>query len=86
MIWLFLLLLVGFLGVILYRAYQFNPKPQPDGDGGEVEFDRDAAVYALQTLVQFKTVSNVDHSLEDDGEFSKLFPRRRHSDHPWFRS
>ena len=72
MIWLFLLLLVGFLGVILYRAYQFNPKPQPECDDDAVDFDRDAAVYALQTLVQFKTVSNVDHSLEDDEEFAKL--------------
>ena len=58
--------------MILYRAYQFNPKPQPDPNGEEVEFDRDAAVTALQTLVRFKTVSNVDHALEDDGEFAKL--------------
>ena len=72
MLWLFLLLILGFLGVILYRAYRFDPKPQPEADGEEVTVDRDAAIYALQTLVQFKTVSNVDHSLEDDAEFSKL--------------
>ena len=72
MFWFVLLLILGFLAVILYRAYQFNPKPQPDPNGEEVEFDRDAAVSALQTLVRFKTVSNVDHALEDDGEFAKL--------------
>ena len=72
MFWFVLFLLLAFLAVILYRAYRFNPKPQPDPNGEEVAFDKDAAVSALQTLVRFKTVSNVDHSLEDDGEFSKL--------------
>ena len=72
MFWFVLLAVIAFLAVILYRAYQFNPKPQPDPNGEEVNFDKDAAVSALQTLVQFKTVSNVDHSLEDDAEFSKL--------------
>ena len=72
MIWFVLLLILGFLAVILYRAYQFNPKPQPDPNGEDVTFDKDAAVSALQTLVRFKTVSNVDHTLEDDGEFAKL--------------
>ena len=70
--WILLGLVIVFLAVILYRAYQFNPKPQPDANGEEVSFDRDAAVSALQTLVRFKTVSNVDHSKEDDEEFEKL--------------
>ena len=72
MFWFVLLLILAFLGVILYRAYRFDPKPQPDPKGEEVTFDKDAAVSALQTLVRFRTVSNVDRSLEDDGEFAKL--------------
>ena len=70
--WIVLGLVMVFLAVILYRAYKFEPKLQPNSDGEEVGFDRDAAISALQTLVQFKTVSNVEHSLEDDREFSKL--------------
>ena len=70
--WIIFGLLVVFLATILYRAYRFEPKPQPEADGEVVDFDRDAAVAALQTLVRCKTVSNVDRSLEDDTEFAKL--------------
>ena len=61
-----------FLAVLVVRALLFNPKPQPQIDAASVDFDKDAAVTALQKLVQCKTVSNVDPSLEDDGEFEKL--------------
>ena len=62
----------AFLAVILVRAAMFKPKPQPETSNEEVSFDEDAAISALQTLVQFKTVSNVDPALEDDAEFRKL--------------
>ena len=61
-----------FLAVLVVRALMFTPKPQPQTDASPVDFDRDAAVTALQKLVQCKTVSNVDPSLEDDAEFEKL--------------
>ena len=70
--WIILILVLAWLAVILWRAYNFNPKPQPVTSDEEVSFDRDAAVTALQTLVRFKTVSNVDPALEDDAEFRKL--------------
>ena len=71
MLWI-IMALIACLAVIIYRAYHFHPKPQPSAEGEAVEFDRDGAVSALQTLVRFKTISNVDHDLEDDGEFRKL--------------
>lgn len=70
--WFILGLIVLFVAIILVRAAMFTPKAQPAVNEETVEFDRDAAVDALATLVRCKTVSNVDPSLEDDGEFEKL--------------
>ncbi len=64
-----------FLAVILIRAALFQPKPQPQGSGEEIAFNREAAVASLAELVRCKTVSYNDHSLEDDGEFEKLIAR-----------
>ena len=61
-----------FLAVLVIRALMFTPKPQPARDETPVEFDKDAAVTALQRLVQCKTISYNDHSLEDQAEFRKL--------------
>ena len=61
-----------FLAVLVVRALMFNPKPQPATADTPVEFDKDAAVSALQKLVQCKTISYNDHSLEDQAEFRKL--------------
>ena len=61
-----------FLAVLVIRALMFTPKAQPAKDETVVEFDKDAAVTALQKLVQCKTVSYNDHSLEDQAEFRKL--------------
>ena len=65
-------LFVLFLAVIVIRALLFNPKPQPEVSAETVTFDRQAAVDALQQLVQCKTVSYNDHSLEDEAQFQKL--------------
>lgn len=65
-------LLLLFLAVLLLRAALFLPKAQPAVSQEAVAFDRQAAIHALQKLVQCKTVSNVDKSLEDDAEFEKL--------------
>ena len=61
-----------FLAVILLRAAFFRPKPQPALTNEAVEFDQNAAVNALQSLVRCKTISNVDPALEDGAEFEKL--------------
>ena len=65
-------LIALFFAVVLIRTLTFTPKAQPSCDGGEVTFDREAAVDALAQLVRCKTVSYNDHSLEDDAEFEKL--------------
>jgi len=61
-----------FLAVILIRALTFKPKAQPAVPAEEISFDEDSAVSALQQLVQCKTISYNDSSLEDDGAFQKL--------------
>ena len=70
--WIILGAVVLFLAVLVIRALAFRPKPQPAAVETEVAFDKDAAVTALQKLVQCKTISYNDHALEDDGEFQKL--------------
>ena len=73
--WLLLLLpiaLIVLFAVVLIRACRFKPKAQPDTDGEEITFDRDASISALAALIRCKTVSYRDHSLEDDAEFEKL--------------
>ena len=65
-------ILLVFLAVLVIRALCFNPKPQPKLDAEPIDFDKDAAVSALQKLVQCKTISNVNPALEDDAEFEKL--------------
>ena len=64
--------IVGFLLVLVIRALCFKPKAQRPVDESPVTFEQDAAVTALQKLVQCKTVSYNDPALEDDGEFGKL--------------
>ena len=70
--WIILGAVVLLLAVIVIRTVRFTPKPQPQLSDEEVTFDKDASVSALQQLVQCKTVSYNDHSLEDEGEFRKL--------------
>ena len=65
-------LVAGFLAVILFRALTFKPKVLPKEAPSPIDFDKDAAVDALQQLVRCKTVSCNDKELEDDGEFQKL--------------
>ena len=65
-------LIVLFLAVLVIRTLLFTPKPQPAMDEAAVTFDKDAAVTALQKLVQCKTISYNDHALEDAAEFRRL--------------
>ena len=65
-------LLLAFLAVLVIRTLLFTPKPQPPLSTDPIDFDKDAAVSALQKLVQCKTISYNDHSLEDEAEFRKL--------------
>lgn len=67
-----LILLAVFIAVLLLRAALFRPKATPAEPIAPVEFDRQAAIDALQALIRCRTVSYYDHALEDDGEFEKL--------------
>ena len=66
------ILFVLLLAVLLIRAATFTPKAQKEAPRQEVSFDKDAAVSALQKLVQCKTISYNDPALEEDAEFQKL--------------
>jgi len=68
----FLGLIALLLLVVLVRTAMFRPKKDMAAETVPVEFDRDAAVRALQKLIQCRTVSYYDHALEDDGAFEKL--------------
>ena len=65
-------LVAVFFAIILIRAALFKPKAQPNVQPKAVSFDKDAAVSALQQLVQCKTISYNDPALEDNAEFEKL--------------
>lgn len=70
--YLILGIVIAFLLVIALRAVAFRPKHRSRQEVQAVSFDREAAVTALQQLVQCRTVSNYDHALEDEAEFRKL--------------
>ena len=67
-----LALVVLFLAVLVIRAATFKPKAQPAVSQEAVEVELDTAVSNLQQLVQCRTISYNDHSLEDKAEFRKL--------------
>ena len=64
--------LVVLVVVVLVRTLAFRPRAGAVVQEGEESFDRDRAVENLRRLVQCKTISYKDASLEDDAEFEKL--------------
>ena len=71
-LWILLAAFALLLAVVLLRTLAFRPKAGVAVQEGEEPFDRDRAVENLRRLVQCKTVSYKDASLEDDAEFEKL--------------
>ncbi len=70
-----LLCIAGLLilaAILLIRAAAFKPRHGKETPAEEVCFDQDAAVDALQKLVQCKTISYNDPAMEDEAEFRKL--------------
>ena len=65
-------LVVLFIAVILIRTAMFVPKEREKKPLEEINFDKDAAIEALATLVRCKTVSRYNHDEENDAEFEKL--------------
>ena len=70
---LILAVVIVFFAVVAIRAIRFTPKPQPQISNETFDFDKDHSVDALAQLIQCKTVSYNDKSLEDDAEFEKLY-------------
>ena len=70
--WYVLGFLIGFITVLIVRALLYHPRPQRPISESAVAFDSDAAVTALQKLVQCKTVSSYNPADEDDAQFQKL--------------
>ncbi|NLY32988.1 MAG: M20/M25/M40 family metallo-hydrolase [Firmicutes bacterium] len=60
------------LAVIFIRALRFRPYPAPEAPPFSVEFDGNRAIENLTRMIQCKTVSYLDTSLEDEGEFEKF--------------
>lgn len=71
-LYIFLCIILVLMAVIICRTLAFKPQEASQIDSKEEEFNKEKAVSNLQKLVQCKTVSNVDPSLEDDAEFEKL--------------
>ncbi len=70
--WILLGVFLLFLAVLVIRTLRFTPKPQRQTEDSPIVFDQNAAVSALQKLVQCKTISYNDHTLEDEAEFQKF--------------
>lgn len=62
----------GAAATLAVRAVRFAPPAEKPLPIEPVEVDTDAAADHLARLIRCKTVSNVDHALEDDAEFEKL--------------
>ena len=70
--WIAFALVALLITVVLVRTAMFRPKAAAPVTDEAVKFDNQSNIEALQKLVQCKTVSYYDPSLEDDAEFEKL--------------
>ena len=66
------ILIVSFIALICIRAILFKPKSFTHSEPQSVNFDEEMAINALQQMVECKTISDRDKSLEDDAEFDKF--------------
>jgi carboxypeptidase PM20D1 len=57
---------------VLIRTLRFRPIAQKEYASEAVFFDKDASLAAMQALIRFKTVSNLDPEKEDEAEFAAL--------------
>jgi len=72
-LWIVLGLLALFIAVLLLRACAFKPPAEQAPVPADEHPDQDAAVDHLRQLIQCKTVSYRDSSLEDPAEFARLY-------------
>ena len=70
--WILVILLAAFIAVLLARAAAFKPRAEAPATASPEQVDEQKAVRDLQALIQCRTVSYRDKSLEDNTEFDKL--------------
>lgn len=71
-LWIAAGLVLVLLGVILVRTMAFRPEPPHTETQDPIALDHDKIVADMQDMIRCKTVSNVDWSLVDQGEFDKF--------------
>ena len=71
-LWILLAALAAFIAVLLLRAAAFQPAKKPAVAQTVCHVDEAAAAQRFARLIQFRTVSYMDESLEDAAEFTKL--------------
>lgn len=64
--------LLALLAVLLLRAAAFRPQAEEPPAPDDVPVDGTRAAESLAEMVRCKTVSNLDHALEDEAEFEKF--------------
>lgn len=66
-------ILALWLMIILIRAWCFKPYPEPELLLGEIQVNEEKIVKDMSDLIRCKTVSNLDMSKIDLGEYEKLY-------------
>jgi len=67
-----LVLLVTLAVIVLVRAAMFKPLPEPVAEKREISLDEDRIANDLAEMIRCRTVSNIDESKIDTGEFEKF--------------
>lgn len=71
-LWIALAALLVLIAVLVIRAAAFKPAPKAPVAPAAYPVDETAATTRFQELIRFRTVSNMDPSLEDAAEFTQL--------------
>lgn len=65
----FLLILGSFIAILLFRAIRFTPKDRSVASTPAESLDQDQILEHFQTLLRYKTISNIDKNKMDMDEF-----------------
>ncbi len=74
-LYIVLAIIVILLAVVLIRTAGFKPKKVEEQVFEDVTFNKEQAVSNLGELIKCKTVSHMEHELEDNKEFVKLIEK-----------
>ena len=71
-LWILLAVIIAFLAIIVVRACMFKPSSEKKVEADSFSADTKAAAEHLRQMVRLKTVSSVEESQVDLGEFEKF--------------